>query len=150
MELIMNKAPQPEWLANFIKNYELLSIDNLELIKKIYHPEVKFQDPAHSLTGLDKLETYFHSLYTNLSSCMFVVDRALVDGDQAAVYWQMNFTHPRLAGGKQISVEGTSLLRGKDCKVIEHRDYVDFGAMLYEHIPVLGTAVRYVKNRLSS
>lgn len=146
----MNKAQLPDWLQNFIHHYELLSVDNLELIRKIYHQNVKFQDPAHTLIGLDKLEAYFESLYTNLSTCTFVIEKVLVDGDEAAVYWRMQFNHPKLSSGNLIAVEGTSLLRGQDGKVVAHRDYVDFGAMLYEHIPVLGKAVRFVKNRLSN
>lgn len=146
----MSKAQQPEWLTTFIENYEQLSVDNLELIRLIYHEDVEFQDPAHTLVGLGVLEAYFDSLYTNLTTCTFRVNKALVDGDEAAVYWDMTFTHPKLSSGNPITVEGTSLLRGAQGKVIGHRDYVDFGAMLYEHIPVLGRAVKYVKNRLSN
>lgn len=146
----MNKAQQPKWLQTFVDNYERLAVDNLELIQNIYHPNVEFQDPAHTLVGLAKLEAYFASLYTNLSSCQFVINKVLVDNDEAAVYWQMNFTHPKLSNGNTIVVEGTSLLKGQGDKVIAHRDYVDFGAMLYEHIPLLGSAVRYVKNRLAA
>jgi hypothetical protein len=146
----MSKVESPEWLTNFVSNYEKLSVDNLELIRKIYHQQVEFQDPAHTLIGLDKLEAYFESLYTNLSECTFVIDNVLQDGDQAAIYWSMTFSHPKLSRGKAISVEGTSLIQGVEDKVIKHRDYVDFGAMLYEHVPVIGHAIRFLKNRLSS
>ena len=146
----MIKAESPEWLSNFVSNYESLSIDNLHLIRKIYHQQVEFQDPAHTLVGLDNLEAYFESLYTNLSTCTFVINKILQDGDEAAIYWSMSFSHPKLSKGKAILVEGTSLIQGTEDKVIKHRDYVDFGAMLYEHVPVIGHAVRFLKNRLSN
>lgn len=145
----MNKAKSPDWLATFVENYEGLSTNNLHLIQKIYHQDVIFQDPAHCLIGLDKLEDYFASLYTNLSNCSFSIDKVLLDGEEAAIYWTMDFCHSKLNRGKPVLVEGTSLIKGKEGKVIQHRDYVDLGAMLYEHIPVLGGIVKTVKKRLS-
>ena len=146
----MNRVESPEWLTNFVENYEKLSIDNLHLIREIYHQEVTFQDPAHTLVGLDKLEAYFSSLYTNLSECSFVIDKILLQGDEAAIYWSMKFRHPKLSCGNSIAVEGTSLIKGQGQKVIQHRDYVDYGAMLYEHIPALGLVVKFIKKRLSN
>ena len=35
-------------------------------------------------------------------------------------------------------------------KIINHRDYFDVGAMLYRHIPVLGSAVKYIDKRASA
>jgi len=144
----MNKEKWPTWLAVFTANYETLSVDNLHLLKEIYHQDVIFQDPAHKLTGFSELENYFQSLYTNLKSCTFSIDKVIVQDDRAGIYWRMAFVHPRLNGGEIVSVEGHSLLRGEDNKVVEHRDYVDLGAMLYEHIPLLGKGVRFIKHRL--
>ena len=146
----MTKAQSPEWLNNFVDNYEKLSVDNLHLLQKIYHQDIEFQDPAHALAGFDNLQEYFSSLYTNLKECNFVIDKVLLDGDEAAIYWQMQYRHPKLGRGELICVEGSSLIRGQDDKVIQHRDYVDFGAMLYEHIPGLGHAVKFIKKRLSN
>ncbi len=33
-------------------------------------------------------------------------------------------------------------------KVYRHRDYFDAGAMLYEHLPVLGRVVSWLKRRV--
>ena len=145
----MTQENKPEWLQNFVRNYEALSVDNLDLIRVIYHREVQFQDPAHQLSGLDTLEQYFTSLYTNLSACTFTIDSTVVEGDKAAIYWTMVFCHPKLNRGRQVTVEGSSLIQGRENKVIYHRDYLDMGGMLYEHIPVLGSLVRLVKKRLS-
>ena len=61
----------------------------------------------------------------------------------------MSFTHPKLAGGKAIIVDGATDLRF-DEKITYHRDYIDMGQMLYEHIPVLGSAIRYIKKQAAS
>ena len=45
-------------------------------------------------------------------------------------------------------LDGASHLRLADNRIAYQRDYYDLGAMLYEHIPLLGGAVRAVKARL--
>ena len=140
---------QPVWLTNFVDQYQKLSVDNLELLSTIYHTDVVFQDPIHEIKGFDALNDYFKNLYQNLAACYFVVNKVLCEDDQAAVYWTMTYVHPKLANGKAVSVEGHSLLKGADNKVIYHRDYLDVGAMVYEHVPVIGKAVRWLKNRMA-
>jgi len=62
----------------------------------------------------------------------------------------MTYEHPRLKGGKPISLEGCSLLRWNlDGKVERHRDYFDAGALLYQHVPLMGGAIRWLRRRLA-
>ena len=60
----------------------------------------------------------------------------------------MHFRHPRLRGGAPISVDGCSHLLWRD-KVYQHRDYFDAGAMLYEHLPLMGGVIAWLKRRLA-
>ena len=41
-----------------------------------------------------------------------------------------------------------SLLHWQDDKIIVHQDFFDGGAMLYEHLPVMGWAIRKLKERM--
>ncbi|WP_394205666.1 nuclear transport factor 2 family protein [Shewanella waksmanii] len=138
---------KPLWLENFIAVYEKLGTDNLVALDKVYHSEVVFLDPMHRVEGLNQLLSYFDGLYENLLECSFTVDNSLIMDNHAAIYWTMTYRHTQLNGANPIVVEGHSLLKGQDNKVIYHRDYLDVGAMLYEHIPVLGFLVRKVKQR---
>lgn len=62
----------------------------------------------------------------------------------------MSYRHPRLNGGELISLEGCSLLRWNGAgKVVRHRDYFDAGALLYQHVPLLGAAIRWLQRRLA-
>ncbi|WP_371188629.1 nuclear transport factor 2 family protein [Thalassotalea maritima] len=135
------------WLQHFIDVYQRLGTDNLHLLREIYHPQVKFADPMHELSGFSELQRYFEGLYTNLSSCDFKVTHTIVEGNQAAIYWLMTYTHNKLNGGKPVSVEGHSHLRERDGKVAYHRDYVDLGAMIYEQIPMVGKLIHLIKRR---
>lgn len=135
----------PAWLADFLQTYQALSVDNLHLLNNIYDKQISFQDPMHHIVGLDNLQQYFNSLYKNLTECQFTIQRVICDGEQASVYWQMRYIHPKLNKGETISVEGSSLLTAANGKVVSHRDYLDLGAMLYEQVPLLGTAVKWLK-----
>ncbi|WDE08368.1 nuclear transport factor 2 family protein [Thalassomonas viridans] len=137
----------PLWLDKFITTYQSLDADNLELLAELYHQDIIFRDPMHTITGIDALSAYFEALYQNIFYCHFRITQVLKNGEQAAVYWQMEYAHKRLNKGRKITVEGHSLLMGKEDKVICHRDYLDLGQMVYEHIPVLGRIILWLKAR---
>lgn len=131
----------------FIEVYQSLNKDNLFLLDDIYHQDITFKDPLHQVTGLTELTDYFSALYSNLSYCQFIISDAVSTDDQAFVYWTMQYAHPKLNGAQQISVEGHSCLRFVDDKIISHRDYFDAGALLYRHIPLLGSVIKYIDKR---
>ncbi len=139
----------PDWLTLFIKVYQNLNTNNLHTLEQTYHQDIEFQDPMHHLKGFNSLHVYFSHLYENLLSCHFDVSNTVVDNEQAVLFWTMTFEHPSLNKGKAITVEGNSLLKQRDGKVIYHRDQLDLGAMLYEHIPLLGRVIKTIKSRAS-
>jgi hypothetical protein len=61
----------------------------------------------------------------------------------------MTFSHSGLNGGKPVQVRGVTLIRFTD-RIYYHEDFFDLGAMLYQHVPVLGSVIRYLNNRLSA
>lgn len=140
----------PLWLVNFVDNYQQLSIDNLQRLANIYHQDIVFIDPMHQLNGFDHLASYFKSLFLRLSYCQFHIEHVIVQNDQAAIYWQMSYTHPRLNSGAMVTVQGSSHIKGVNDKVIYHRDYIDLGAMLYEQLPLLGRVINWLKNRAAA
>lgn len=137
------------WLSNFINTYQQLSTDNLHLLEQIYSDDIHFCDPMHQLHGFDNLADYFDGLYANLQQCDFVINNVIFNQEQAAIYWTMSFKHPSLNSNKEIKVEGSSLLKTDGKKVNYHRDYIDLGAMLYEHIPLVGRIIKAIKQRAS-
>lgn len=138
------------WLVKFVDIYQQLSIDNLQLLNEVYHRDIIFIDPLHQLSGIEQFNHYFKQLYQNLNYCNFYIEHVLVDGEEATIYWQMNYQHPRLNSGKVVSVQGSSHLKGVEDKVIYHRDYLDLGAMLYEQLPLFGRIIRWFKKKAVS
>lgn len=135
------------WLQSFISVYSNLGTDNLTTLQTIYHPDVTFIDPLHRVDGLTELLDSFKSSYTNIIQCDFVIQHVFQSENEAAVYWDMTFRHKSLNGKQDITVLGHSHLKEKDGLVIFHRDYLDVGSMIYEHVPVLGALVKTIKQR---
>lgn len=137
------------WLQSFIHVYSELGTDNLRSLIEIYHPDVQFIDPMHQLNGRDELLAYFDKLYTQILSCRFVIEHVIECDNEAAVYWTMTFCHAQLNKKAPITIQGHSHLKASEEQVIYHRDYLDVGAMLYEHIPLVGKLIRSIKHRVS-
>jgi len=133
-------------LDQFISTYEALHKDNLSSLRAVYSPDVVFEDSVHRAEGIDALLRYFDNQYRDLISCRFTVRESQRVGDTAWLAWDMDYAHPRLRRGTPLHVKGASHLRLREA-VHYHRDYVDMGQVLYEHLPVLGSAVRWLKRR---
>lgn len=119
----------------------------------VYRADIVFQDPLQRVEGLGEVTRYFAGMMNNLQECRFefgqVIDMASDQKPgvhQAVLFWTMHYRHPKLAGGKRLNVSGNSHIKFQD-KVFYHRDYYDAGAMLYEHLPVLGWVIRHIKKR---
>lgn len=148
LEHILQDAPL--WLSNFVLVYQKLSKESLQLLDTIYHENVTFTDPLHTVEGFDDLYQYFQNLYQNLTSCKFVIDEVIWQDSQASLFWTMTYQHPKLNKGKVVTVIGTSHIKGEGGKVIYHRDFLDLGAMLYEQIPLLGQLTKWIKTKAAN
>ena len=148
-QTVMNEECS-DWLEQFKTVYNNLSKKNVDSLTLIYHQDICFEDPLHKITGLNNFISYFNNLFTHVISCTFEINHSIKTSNEAAIYWVMHYQHPKLNAGKTISVTGHSHLKAMDNKVIYHRDYLDAGAMIYEHIPLLGSAIRYLKKRINT
>lgn len=137
-------------LARFSQFYTTLDTARLVDLSDVYHRDIHFIDPVGEHQGLRSLEAYFQLLLSNLSTCSFTLTDIQHHDQQASVCWRMTYAHPRLRRGAVLSLEGISLLRFAEQRIIYQRDYYDMGAMLYEHIPLLGGVVLKLKKRLQS
>ncbi|WP_105188996.1 nuclear transport factor 2 family protein [Pseudoalteromonas sp. T1lg48] len=136
-------------IADFIAMYQRLDKDNLALLDEIYHQDIHFIDPLHEVHGRDQLHLYFANLYANIKDCSFTIIESFECEDRAFLYWTMAFCHPRINGGREVLVNGHSLLRFVDGQVIMHRDYFDVGQLLYRNLPVLGGLIKFIEKRAS-
>ena len=139
-----------DFLRRFANGFAELDRHNLERLAELYSEDIHFHDPLHEIQGLVALREYFEQLYANISDLRYEFSGFdQVDEGEGYLRWTLHYRHPRLAGGQLVSVEGCSYLRWYDGRVYRHRDYFDAGNLLYEHIPILGSAIRWLKGRLA-
>lgn len=138
-----------DFLCEFAERFAALNKDNLDRLGELYSDDVLFRDPLHEVHGLNEMRRYFTELYANVEALRFEFHGfdQVADG-QGYLRWTMYYRHPRLRGGAEIAVEGCSHLLWRE-RVYRHQDYFDAGALLYEHLPVLGSVIAWLKRRLA-
>lgn len=138
-----------DFLRRFATEFAALDAGNLARLGELYSDDVLFRDPLHEVRGLPALQRYFAEMYANVGRLDFDFHGFDQECDgEGYLRWTMHFRHPRLRGGAPISVDGCSHLLWWD-KVYQHRDYFDAGAMLYEHLPLMGGVIAWLKRRLA-
>lgn len=147
---ISTRRSPNEVIAAFQNLYHTLGPDSVErsALAAVYREDLRFEDPFHQIEGLTALHDYFESLYQNVRSIRFEFHQHWLNSGDAMQTWTMHLEHPRLKGGKTVSVEGCSLLRFDD-RIFYHRDYFDGGQLLYENVPILGSVIRTLKQRMA-
>ena len=134
-------------IERFTQTYHRLTAQSLGLLQDLYSHDVLFQDSFHRVTGLPALTEYFADLYRHVDTISFQFEEEVVQGNNAMLTWTMSLKHPRLNGGGLVEVPGATHIRFRD-KIFYHRDYFDGGAMLYEHLPLIGVVIRTIKARV--
>ncbi len=123
----------------------------LKGIADIYSDDIQFRDPLRAVNGINNLADYFNERTDDLLDCRFEFHHSLesVDRGEAILFWTMHYRHKKISGAKPLELSGNTHLLFNE-KVYYHRDYFDAGSMLYEHLPLLGMAIRYVKKRIGA
>ncbi|QDX31232.1 nuclear transport factor 2 family protein [Dickeya poaceiphila] len=135
---------------NFVGFYTELDTQPLGLLSALYHPSAILIDPFGQHQGLPAIQDYFSHLLENTKQCRFTIDIPICEHDRFAANWTMHWSHPGISGGKALSLSGCSIVDVQQTRITHQRDYYDVGEMIYEHLPLLGWAVRGVKRRVSA
>ena len=133
------------------ESYHHLDVASIPKLRSCYDDNVFFIDPVNEIAGLDALLSHFQSLYENLIYCRFHFHdeaQCIVDSE-CFLQWTMEFQHARLNRAKTISVTGISHLKFNK-RVYYHKDWYDLGAMVYEHVPVVGGVIKLIKKKQAS
>lgn len=136
-----------------------------EQLAAVYSQDIVFTDPAHSIHGLPALCAYLNHQYSNVTHCHFIATGEWATGEwvsgqtdsEACLFlqWDMQVRHPKLNGGRMITINGLSQLQCRlqtdgSQRIVLHRDYFDLGQLLYENVPILGALNRRLKQGMSS
>ena len=131
-----------ERFKSFYKDIKHIPLSHID---ELYADNVIFKDPVQEVRSLEQLHAYMSDLCSNVHSGRFEYLDQMVNDHSAYIKWNMHFQHPKL-GNKTLTVRGISQIQFND-RIYYHEDVYDLGQMLYEHIPLLGCAVKGLKRR---
>jgi hypothetical protein len=138
---------QDTFIHRFKELYRSFDQNTLTQLPALYKNSIIFIDPIHKLEGLDKLFKYFSSFNNPDLQCQFIFTNEIIGRNQAFFQWQMQYSHKRIYKGKLLVLSGGSLIKFSD-KIYYHEDFYDMGAMLYQHIPIIGWLIRKINARM--
>jgi SnoaL-like domain len=143
-------SAMPSVINRFVDYYAQLDQQSPAALAALYDPQATLIDPFGEHRGLIAIQRYFTHLLDKVGHCRFITDAPVYDGRRFALTWTMNWSHPRIAGGETLTLKGCSMVEVEGDRILIQRDYYDAGEMIYEHLPLLGWAVRRVKRRVRS
>lgn len=134
-------------LAGIVRFYETLAPDTLDQLAGLYAADARFKDPFNDVVGIAAIAGIFKHMFTTVEAPRFEVTTRLLTGREAMLGWDF---HLRLRGRPVVIHGVTHLSFDTDGLVCLHRDYWDPAEELYEHLPLLGSLMRWLKKRLAS
>jgi limonene-1,2-epoxide hydrolase len=143
------EAPVPKARPSIPEFFNGINKDTMGRLDEFYAPDVLFRDPVSEIRGIAGIRAYYSRMYENVLSIRFDFDKEVGQGDEVFAPWVMHLRHKSIEGGREIVVPGVSHIRFANGKAVYHRDYFDMGAFIYEHVPVIGAGVRYVKRKVA-
>ena len=129
----------------FFKNVTPESVR--EKTASLYAEDVWFNDTLKTLRGRAALEAYFLKTMDHVDLFQTEVNDVARSGGNFYVRWTMDI---RFKGAKEpVRTIGVSLLRfDPEGRAVFHQDFWDSGAGFYEHLPVLGGVMRWIKTKI--
>lgn len=148
-----SQAPSTELIPmfnveQFKQLYQTFNTETIAQLRTLYNSAIIFKDPIHQLKGIDALTDYFANFCNPDTHYQFEFINQIISHNQAFFQWQMHYSHPQLKNGKPLSLNGSTLIKFNS-HIIYHEDFYDMGAMIYQHLPVLGWAVKKINARIA-
>jgi hypothetical protein len=148
MKAPMNTREATQNLATF---FETLTPQTVAQLHTIYDAQATFKDPFNEVQGLPEIERIFRHMFVALDQPNFVITGQVVDGAQAFLTWEFRFRFKRFDTVTLQIVRGASHVAfNPQGAVTMHRDYWDAAEELYEKLPVVGSLMRWLKQRANT
>jgi steroid Delta-isomerase len=131
--------------------FESISPQSVNRIGAFYTTDARFKDPFNEVQGIPAITEVFSHMFESLHEPRFVVTSRIVDGTQCFLVWEFRFRFKRFdTTTEQLVRGGSHLVLTEDGLIKDHRDYWDAAEELYEKLPVVGSLMRWLKQRANS
>ena len=120
------------------------------LLDATYAPDVYFNDSLKTIRGAAPLARYLQESAASVEDCRVTIQDITRNAHgEYLVRWMMLIRFRKFAKGRDTRTIGITHLRfAADGRVAYHQDYWDSAHGLYEHIPLLGAAIRAIRRRV--
>ncbi len=135
-------------LQKLIDYFQTLSPDSVSRIDERYTHDAYFRDPFNEVRDVNEIKRIFGDMFERLHEPRFVIAETIIQAHGAVLIWDFTFRMKSLKPEMARSIHGLSHVRfADDGRVSYHRDYWDAAGELYEHFPVIGSIMRWLKRR---
>ena len=117
--------------------------------RKVYARDAWLNDTLKTLQGSSEIEEYFLGSVENTDEIKVEFTDVARSGNDYYFRWVMDVKFKKFHRGKVVRTIGMTHVRfNADGQVILHQDYWDSAQGLFEHVPVIGGGIRFIKSRL--
>ncbi len=118
------------------------------LTRETYAPEAYLNDTLAAIHTAEAIEEYFHETAQRAEAVRVEFLSHAVSGIDVYVRWRMTIEASRLSN-EPLSSYGMSQFRFDDQdRLLIHKDFWDSGGGFFEHLPVVGRAIRSIRGRI--
>lgn len=128
-----------ERLQKNFSSFEDSSTDVVARLLADYGDDAVFEDPFQKVRGKPKVEKAFRQMVRAARAMRIETSDMVASADRVWLAWRFDFTPRR---GPTLVIEGATLFRIRDGKVVHHRDYWDTVETLGLSFPGLKTLTK--------
>jgi len=135
---------------NYAKFFESISQETpMQDYAQVFDENIYFEDPFQKVIGLAKVYHIFQHMYETLYRPHFIVDEIVFNKNSTYLHW--NFTYQLKPTGEIQKFTGVSRVQFLETgKALSHVDYWDAAENVYEKVPLLGSILRRIKQRIKA
>lgn len=134
-------------LNSYIVFFEQMKREDLVRLPEFFADQARFKDPFNDVIGIEQINKVFHHMFETLDTPKFIIDEAVLESDVAYIKW--NFTG--VSNAKQLKLVGLSRVVFNDRGLVsEHVDYWDASEQFYMKLPVIGSILRFIRNKAAN
>ena len=130
-----NESAEREKIAqanidSYSKTWELvINEGKIDVLDTAYAADIVLHTTPE-IKGIAKAKAYYANFVTGFSNRQFIVKDMYAQGDKVTKYWQFKGTHSGNfmgipATGKTVDIEGCTIARMVNGKIVEERDFMD-------------------------
>ncbi len=120
-----------------------------EQTEKVYAPQAFLNDTLKTIHGAPAIRDYFIKTAQGLDAMTVRFDDVAISGNNYYFRWTMETRMKHLARGKTIRTIGVTMVRfDPEGRVLIHQDFWDSAQGVWDHVPVLGSVIRWIQSTL--